>query len=71
MKPFKMTEHELGGKIRWYKSGDRVFSVLGDGYPHAEDYELHERDAVEGNVVPFTERRFDSLDEATGWIASI
>jgi hypothetical protein len=73
MKAVKVTEHPEGGKIHWFKGDGRVFSVLDNNYPYADDFELHERHAGASNieesyVLPDTEKRFTSLSKATAWI---
>lgn len=79
MKPLKVTDHPLGGKLRWYQHVGRTFSVLGDGYPHAEDFELQERERIASDdddveqapVIPNTELRFATLTDATDWIEAL
>lgn len=75
MQAIKITEHPLGGLIHWFQKGSRTYSVLGDGYPYADDYELHERvhipnedDVNPPPVLPDTELRFATLSDATDWI---
>lgn len=76
MKPFKTTNHPLGGKFRWYQLGDRVFSVLDDDYPGQDDFELQERIPQENEdysnwaVVFGGELRFATLGDAEDWISA-
>lgn len=76
-KPIKTLKHPLGGKVSFYRTGDRIFSLLDNDYPHADDFEVHERvnvadDAIELEIPPLsgTERRFDTEAEAIEYIES-
>jgi hypothetical protein len=44
VKKLESTPHPAGGTFHWFEGGGRLFSILDNGYPHADDFEIWERD---------------------------
>ena len=79
MEKFDQTPHPNGGFLHWYRVGGRVFSILDNGYEHADDFEVWERDPDVANadpatgilgVIPGTEQRAGSMKAAEALIAA-
>lgn len=69
-KPYEVVDHPLGGTVSFYRlNNGRVFSVLDDAFPYADDFEIHERSEsisreVDGKpgIISGTETRAPDLE---------
>lgn len=75
--PFQTRAHPMGGTFSDFWVGNRIFSVLDDQYPYADDFEVHERNPniafPDGSydVIAGTEKRAKSWDGALAVIAGL
>ncbi len=67
--PASTAPHPLGGTFEYYVlSNGRVVSVLDEGYPGHDGFELHERVSLDDlDVWPRTEQQIDTRDQV--WAA--
>jgi hypothetical protein len=69
LSPFAIIDHPAGGRLHYFRVGNRVFSILDNDYPGADDFEIHEREPEASSAeslasLPGTEERAPSWDEA-------